>query len=417
MTTSPATALPPGIVLGLPGLPLAGLPAAGRPDILRCTAGPLFAGVSGDGDRIDLARHRAWWGELPDPDLDELSRCAEAVDLRGAGGAGFPTARKLRSMAGRRVTKVIINGNEGEETSAKDGQLLRHVPHQVLDGAVLAARAVGTRRIVVRLAHGRPEVVSAVRQALTERSDRGIAWKVSVADHRFVSGEANAVIRAVSGGEAVPHDLGRPPADPRPVLGRKGTVLLSNVETFARLSLAARGVGPTSSVLTISGAVAAPGVYEVPADWTVAQIAARAGLLGEPELAITGGWHGRWVPWHRLAGSSLGWDAFDSIGARWGAGAVVVLPPGIPPRDVLTAMANRMADESAGQCGPCVLGLPALAHELARGGSGESVAAEIDGRGLCAHPSATVAAVRSALGAIVEHEATAVSPSASRSGS
>ncbi len=396
-TATTRNTLPTDHVPGLPGLPVAGLPAAPRPDILRYTEGPLFAGVTRDGDRIDLARHRALWGELPTSDLDGLAGYADAAGLRGAGGAGFPTARKLRSMQGRRVTQVIINGNEGEETSAKDGQLLRHVPHQVLDGAALVAHATGTRRVVVRLAHDRPDVVSAVRQALSERSDRGISWKLSVDEHRFVSGEANAVIRGVSGGDALPHDLGRPPSDPRPRLGKKGSVFLSNVETFARLSLATRGVRPTSALITLSGAVASPGVYEVPTSWTAAQVVARAGLLTDPDLVITGGWHGRWVPWARLAACPLGWDAFEAVGARWGAGVLVVLPPGIPPRQVLTAIANRLAGESAGQCGPCVLGLPALARELARGGSGESVATEIDGRGLCAHPTATVAAVRSAL--------------------
>lgn len=387
---------------GLPGLALPGLAAAPRPDQVQLATGPLFAGVphaATGSDYVRLSQHRDLWGPQPSLSLRALVAAVDAADLRGAGGAGFPTARKLQSMSGRPVSTIVVNGNEGEATSAKDGRLLALVPHQVLDGAVAAARALDCRRIVVRIGDDRPEVTASLHNAVAERDDRGITWQVLAAPHRFIGGEATALIQELSGRTALPRDLGRPPRDPRSRV-RRGRVFLSNVETFARIAQASRGLAPTSALLTISGAVARPGVYEVPTDWTVAQVAHAAGATDNISLTITGGWHGAWVAWSTLADVRLARQAFDNVGARWGAGVLMLLPPQLAPRDVLTALAARLAAESAGQCGPCVKGLPLLARELAAGRDGSDVAAEVDGRGLCAHPSATVAAVRSALATI-----------------
>lgn len=389
----------PVLTTGIPGIDLADHPAAPRPDELRLTTGPLFAGVAQAGDFVDLTRHRALWGEQPHLALPDLVAAAAHAGLRGAGGAGFPTDRKLASMAGRRVTAVVVNANEGEETSAKDGQLLCHVPHQVLDGAAAVASATGCGKVVIRLAAERAAVVAAVRRAVAERTETGLQWRVDAVPHRFVSGEATAVIRGLGGDTSLPQDLGLPPRDPRARV-RRGSVFLSNVETFARLAQATRGHAPTSALVTVSGAVARPGVYEVPRTWTVADLMARVGLLEHPGIVVTGGWHGAWARWADLARVPLDRDAFASVDARWGAGVLVVLPTGVPLREVLAAIAARLAAESAGQCGPCVFGLPTVARELAAGGSAEHAMAEVDGRGLCAHPSATVAAVRSALAVI-----------------
>src|SRR5690606_1733109 len=106
-------------------------------------------------------RHQQMWGLLPTPDLDRLIGAAEWAGVMGAGGAGFPTARKLASVAGTKAP-VIVNGSEGESASGKDTVLLLHVPHLVLDGAVVSARALGSRRVIVRIPESRPHVIAAV---------------------------------------------------------------------------------------------------------------------------------------------------------------------------------------------------------------------------------------------------------------
>jgi NADH:ubiquinone oxidoreductase subunit F (NADH-binding) len=333
-----------------------------------------------------------------------------AHEVVGAGGAAFPTDRKLSSLAGTRVSHVIVNGAEGETASGKDGVLLGHVPHLVLDGALTAARALGAPRIVVRISADRPDLAISLAIALAERRD-GLPIEVSVGPATFIAGEATAVIRAITGGPARPADLGRPPSIRGGVARRRRHVMLSNAETFARMALAARGIGGRSALASASGAVHSPGVVELADGSTLADLAAAAGgLVGAPRVLITGGWHGRWVRWDGLtAGTELTRDALSELGGRWGAGALVWIPEDLPAWDALAAIAGELAEGTAGQCGPCWRGLPAVAGVIAGAADGssrrdeiEGLMAQVDGRGICAHPSAAVAALRSALDLIGE---------------
>jgi NADH:ubiquinone oxidoreductase subunit F (NADH-binding) len=137
--------------------------------------------------------------------------------------------------------------------------------------------------------------------------------------------------------------------------------------------------------------------------------AAAGGLVGTPGVMITGGWHGRWVPWDGLtAGTELRRDALSELGGRWGAGAFVWIPEDMPLWDALAGIARELAEGTAGQCGPCWRGLPAVAGVIAGASEGrssrqevEGLMEQVDGRGICAHPSAAVAALRSALDLLI----------------
>jgi len=145
------------------------------------------------GKPVPLEDHLRQHGSLPlrprRGAAAELIELAEASGLQGRGGAGFPTARKLRAVAGRRRPVVLANGAEGEPISAKDKVLLAHVPHLVLDGAVLAAAAVGADEVMIAVGAGADRAFAAVRGAIRER-DRRRLDRVSI---RLV---------------AVPHDKG-----------------------------------------------------------------------------------------------------------------------------------------------------------------------------------------------------------------
>lgn len=394
---------------GLPGLALPGRLPGRLPRELLAPGTLLLAGVE-PGRPVNLLEHMRRWGTAPSLGLDDLIARVAAQQVVGAGGAAFPTDRKLESLAGSRVSHVIVNGAEGETASGKDGVLLGHVPHLVLDGAVTAARALGAPRIIVRISADRPDLAIALRVALAGRRD-GVPIELSIGPATFVAGEATAVIRAITGGPALPADLGRPPSIRTGVVRRRSHVMLSNVETFARMALAGRGVADRSALASASGAVRDPGVVELPESSTMADLAAAAGgLVGSPGVVITGGWHGRWVPWDGLtAGTELRRDALSELGGRWGAGAFVWIPEDMPVWDALAGIARELAEGTAGQCGPCWRGLPALADEIAGAGEGlssrqeiEGLMAQVDGRGICAHPSAAVAALRSALDLIGE---------------
>lgn len=386
----------------LPGLVLPGRPADGPPRTLLQPGTLLLHGVS-PGTPVDLTAHLRRWGANPRLGLTDLVTAADEAGLLGGGGAAFPASRKLASMRGRRVSHVVVNGSEGESSSGKDSALLAHVPHLVLDGAEAVASALGAPEVVVRITESRRDLLAGLTRAIAER--RGALISVSVGPDAFVAGEATAVIQAVAGGPARPKDYGVPPTLPRRGVRRPSAVYLSNVETFARLALAARGIRSGSALISVSGAVERPGVLEIDQQQTLGQAAETAGgLRGQPSVLIAGGWHGAWVEWtSSTAATRLTRDAVTDIGGRWGAGSFVWVPDDVNPHDVLTAVAELLARSSAGQCGPCALGLPQLARLLREPSTSDRRLAAldvldlVDGRGICSHPSASAAAVRSAL--------------------
>jgi NADH:ubiquinone oxidoreductase subunit F (NADH-binding) len=352
------------------------------------------------------------------PDLIET---LEESGLRGRGGAGFPTARKLlavaRARGGRPV--VVVNGSEGEPASRKDKLLLAHLPHLVLDGAALAAEAIGSDEVVVVVDRWANEAVTGVTHAVDERAARRcdpVTFRLAHIPARFVAGEETAVVNFVNGGPAKPTFV-----PPRPfqkgVYGRP--TLVQNAETLAHVGLVARfgaawyrGVGapeePGTALATVSGAVERPCVVEIAIGTPVRDVIVAAGGVTETLGAIlVGGYYGRWVD------ALDAWDAPVSraglapLGASPGCGVLYALPASACGLVASAQIARYLAEETAGQCGPCVNGLDAIATALghvARGthdrdtlGRLQRWCAQVDGRGACRYPDGAVRFVRSAL--------------------
>ena len=370
----------------LPGIPVAGAPAAPTPDRL-IGPGTLLLAHAAPGRTFTLTEHQQMWGLLPQPGLQDLIAAAQRMELVGAGGAGFPTARKLAAVGTVKPGPVVVNGSEGESASGKDTVLLTHVPHLVLDGAVASARALGSRRVIVRIPGSRTTVTATVQRAIAERHDRGVKIRVSAGVDTFIAGEASAVVSSLQGGPALPIPMSKPPTM------RKAAVMLSNVETFARLALAARGYSATSSLVTVSGAVLHAGVMELDPSTTISAMLDRAGADPGLSAVITGGWHGTWLPASaQVMSLAVNRPALRQAGAHFGAGAFIALPNDPCPVDVLMAVTDYLLGEGAGQCGPCVLGMAAAKRDLL---GGVPVLDRVQRRGLCAHPTATIAALQS----------------------
>lgn len=364
----------------------------------------LLAGWVGTGRPADLAAHVARYGPLPD--AAGLVDVVEAAGLRGRGGAWFPTATKLTTVAGaRRPGTVVANGVDGEPASDKDNALLTVAPHLVLDGAVLAALATGARDVIVCVRRGVP-LVTAIIAAIRQRADP-VPVRVAEIPARYVASEESALVRFLTSGEARPTD--RPPSVlERGVRGRP--TLVDNVETLADIALVARygadwfrGAGtpsvPGTALVTTGGAVARPGVLEVPAGTTIPAVCAAAGgLAGGVRAVLAGGFGGTWVP----VAAEL------PVGPEMGVGLVLALPAHACGIATTAHILRYLAGESAGQCGPCMFGLPAISRDvdaLAAGlASGSPVPARlphrlavVHGRGACRHPDGAVRLVRSAL--------------------
>ena len=403
-TIAPSRPRPPGSARGGPP---AGLPRL-LPD------GPVA-------DRPSLARHLERLGPLPAPGglVDQVDQAG----LRGRGGAGFPTAVKLRavrSAAGRRRPVVVANGTESEPLSHKDVTLLGHVPHLVLDGMVAAAVAVGAGRAVLCLKEG-SGATAPVRRALVERSGLDpVDLEVVEVPARYVSGEESALVNHLNTGRALPTVTPPRPAQ-RGVGGRP--TLVDNVETLANLALIARfgpswwrSVGttedPGSMLVTVSGGVAHPGLQEVALGTPLPEILGRAGA-GPAAGILVGGYFGTWLTPAQISGATFGWTGLAPLGAAPGCGALTVLPETCCPLAELSRVADWLAGQSAGQCGACTNGLPAIAGALARVVRGDPDgaalglvrrwAAMVRGRGACKLPDGAVAFVLSGLEAFAPH--------------
>ncbi|MBB4892485.1 NADH:ubiquinone oxidoreductase subunit F (NADH-binding)/ferredoxin [Streptomyces olivoverticillatus] len=413
-----AAATPP---LAAAGRELPELPAVRILGLPRLTAG------FDEAERLDRRTHLAVHGSPPALTEAQLTELAEAVALRGRGGAGFPFARKLQAVgsAARRqgaTPAVVVNGCEGEPACRKDAILLGRAPHLVLDGALLAASALGARTLVIGVTRAAAE--TSVREALAERGladrrGRPLRARVVRLPERMVSGEASALLRAADGGPALPP--GRRARASEAGLGGAPT-LLSNAETYAQLALAARlgapryattgtPAEPGTLLLTVSGAVPQPCVVETPSGVALPYVLGVCGARPALQGVLVGGYHGGWLDGATASGAALSREALAACGADLGAGAVLPLPADTCPLGETVRVAHWLAAESAGQCGPCRLGLPALAGALADaaagGGQGaleavRAAAGAVRGRGACGHPDGAARFVLSALTAFTD---------------
>jgi NADH:ubiquinone oxidoreductase subunit F (NADH-binding) len=366
--------------------------------------------------QLDLRDHLAEHGSLPSLNPHEIIRLATEAGLTGRGGAGFPLWRKLEAVLNAHgVPVVVANGAEGEPASAKDAWLLTHRPHLVLDGLQLAAQAVRATDAYVHVT----DRVQGISAAIAQRRSTGldpVAVTRTVAPERFISGEESAVVNSIAGGLAIPRS--KPPrVVERGISGRP--TLVSNVETLALLALVARrGTAwfrssgtpdaPGTMLYTVSGAVRRPGVVEAEQGAPLLGVLGLAGGLSQPMQAVLiGGYHGTWLTAAEAASARMSRSGLAAFGATPGAGVVVALAEGTCALAEISRVMSYLADESAGQCGPCLNGLPRIAAQartLALHGGDRAVVDELRrlsglvvGRGACHHPDGSVRFLASGL--------------------
>ncbi len=358
-----------------------------------------------------LHDHLATFGPLPE--RVDLPGLVEDAGLIGRGGAGFPSARKLRGVAERGRGVVVGNGSEGEPISDKDRTLLTAAPHLVIDGLLLTARAVGATEAF--LVTARPDLARHLREQVALRRER-LRIVVAEVEDGFVSGEESAVVNALNGKPGVPSDRSVRVFE-RGV--RRRPTLVHNVETLAHIALLARfgaswfrEVGtpeePGTFLASVSGAVATPGVFEVDLGTPLSSLLSWAS--GQPHAAqavLVGGYHGAWVPGHAIGSARLSRASLGGYGASVGAGVVAVLGSDRCGLVESADVASYLAGEVAGQCGPCINGLPRMADSLQRLARRERNPRLVDevgrmrqlvvGRGACAHPDGTARFVASTM--------------------
>jgi NADH:ubiquinone oxidoreductase subunit F (NADH-binding) len=331
-------------------------------------AGPLLAPSHDPGRSLAAvrARGREW-----------ALRKIEASGLRGRGGAYFPTARKWRAaLAEERPIALVVNAEEGEPGIFKDRVLLGLRPGRFVEGLAIACEVLRPELTVVFI-NGEARAARASLEAALERMAGFLPGPPAIVPGGggYVLGEETTMLNALEGRKPVPRL--RPPYPVESGLFGMPTVV-NNVETLANLSLvfeegaagfASRGLpdAPGTKLLSVSGRVQRPGLYEIELGAPLADVVDLAGgRLDDGAAALVGGPSGGFLPASEF-GRPLAPGLLHPTGAIVGSGGVIVLDAPGDIRLAALAMAEYNARESCGKCTPCREGAPRLASALEAG--------------------------------------------------
>jgi len=294
-----------------------------------------------------------------------------ASGLRGLGGAGFPSGTKwgfVRGNAGPRY--LAVNGDEGEPGTFKDRYYLERTPHLFLEGMLIAAWAVEAETCFIYMRDEYPAVLHILRHEIAALEAAGIVAPGYIDLRRgagaYICGEESAMIESIEGKRGLPRH--RPPfvaqvgIFDRPTLVhnvetlkwvarilREGPQILSEVEKNGRKGLRS---------YSVSGRVAAPGVYLLPAGSTITDVIAAAGGMANGHIFKAyqpGGPSSGLLP-ASINDVPLDFDTLQPLGSFIGSAAVVVLSDHDSARDAALNMLRFFESESCGQCTPCRVG-------------------------------------------------------------
>ena len=351
--------------------------------------------------------------------------------LRGRGGAGFPAGLKWSFMPTDDVPKYLcINTDEGEPGTFKDRELVEKDPHQVIEGAIIAAYAVGARRAFVYI---RGEFFLGVKRwikAIADAYERGYlgqnilgsGFSLDMTVHRgagaYICGEETAMIDSLEGRRGEPRLKPPYPAQ----IGYLGEpTLVHNVETLANVphivlngpewyaSIGTeRSTGP--KVFCVSGHVFRRGVYELPLGTRLSVIINdyAGGVPGNKRIkaVIPGGASTPLLTADQLD-VRMDFESLAEAGSALGTGAIVVMDEDVCMVDVARRTARFFAHESCGRCTPCRSGSSRIVEILERIESGDGRPGDIDrlqslcdgilGNTFCPMGDALVAPIQSSL--------------------
>lgn len=306
-----------------------------------------------------------------DGDWEDIQERVLSSGLRGLGGAGFPSGKKwgfVRANAGPRY--LAVNGDEGEPGTFKDRFYLERTPHLFLEGMLIAAWAVEAETCFIYMRDEYPAVLEILRREITALEEAGMVTPGYIDLRRgagaYICGEESAMIESIEGKRGLPRH--RPPfvaqvgIHGRPTLVhnvetlhwvaricREGPELLSAVEHNGRKGLRS---------YSVSGRVAQPGVYLLPAGSTISDIIAAAGGMADGHVFKAyqpGGPSSGLLP-ASINDVPLDFDTLQPLGSFIGSAAVVVLSDQDSARAAALNMLKFFEAESCGQCTPCRVG-------------------------------------------------------------
>ena len=304
-------------------------------------------------------------------DWEAVQAQVAASGLRGLGGAGFPSGRKwgfVRANSGPRY--LAVNGDEGEPGTFKDRRYLERQPHLMLEGMLIAAWAVEAERCYIYMRDEYPAVLHILTKEIAALEAAGLVAPGYIELRRgagaYICGEESAMLESIEGKRGLPRH--RPPYVAQVGLWGRPT-LVHNVETLHWVARVLReGPEILSAVekngrkglrsFSVSGRVAQPGVYLLPAGSTIRDVIDAAGGMAEGHVFKAyqpGGPSSGLLP-ASIDDVPLDFDTLQPLGSFIGSAAVVVLSDQDSARAAALNMLRFFEDESCGQCTPCRAG-------------------------------------------------------------
>ncbi len=309
-------------------------------------------------------------------------------ELRGLGGAGFPTGRKWSIVRAQPAPRYLtVNADEGEPGTFKDRHLLSTDPHRMLEGALIAAEVVGIERIYIYLRDEYPELHELLAREIAALETAGVAPRGFIELRRgagaYICGEESAMIESIEGRRGLPRH--RPPYVASVGLFGRPT-LVNNVETLWWVRdilekgpdwFTAQGRHGRKGLrhFSVSGRVREPGVKLAPAGITARELIDEfcGGMAEGHEFRayLPGGASGGMLP-ASMADIPLDFGTLEEHGCFVGSHAVIVLSQKDDPVAAVLNLMRFFEDESCGQCTPCRAGTEKAVRLLSEGALDET---------------------------------------------
>jgi formate dehydrogenase beta subunit len=337
-----------------------------------------------EGDHYRLFREL-----LAKKNFDETLATLKAGELRGMGGAGFPTYIKWegckKSPGDQKY--VVCNADESEPGTIKDRFILQYLPHMVIEGMMLCGAIVGARKGYLYIRHEYEEQAEILREELDRARALGLLgndllgsgidydMEVFVSPGGYICGEETALMEAIQGNRAEPRN--KPPRTVNSGLWLSPTAL-NNVETFScAVTILGKGIewyhdagltgSPGIKFVGVTGNVARPGVFEVPMGTSYHQLIYEYAGGPPPGREVIGfapsGPSSGYLP-ASLLETPLDWDKVKKLGSMLGSGAVVVCDDSACMLDMALTAVRFYRNESCGKCSPCRIGTQKLVDLL-----------------------------------------------------
>jgi NADH-quinone oxidoreductase subunit F len=337
--------------------------------------------------------------ETPDAVIGEIAQ----ADLRGMGGAAFATHRKWEPVAAAPAGDkyIICNGNEDEPGTFKDRFLLEHTPHQVIEGALIAAAATRANHVVLYVNPHQVQSLAVVREAIpqwqkhslfaeVEKQVGGpVLLRVVPSSGLYIGGEETAVIASVEGGFPFPR---RKPPFPAQHGVHGAPTIVNNTETLAHVPGILRngarwyrdlGIGNAAGtkLYSLSGDVLRPGLYELPMGTSLETLVFQHGggmLQGKEFKAVFTGGPSNTLLTKRDLDVAMDFDSVRQRRSRLGTGAMIVVSEGTSIVRKVAEYVSFFAQGSCGQCPPCKGGTFQMMQILDRIDTGRGVRTDLE---------------------------------------